>query len=574
MSKEFKFKIGADPEFNLELYNKRLDAKQTITNLLKNNKNFESVTEGFKVKDKKSGILGWDGHSSTGEIRPSAENEPSKIVENIGEIYREFSKAGPLFEISTLCRNATVGGHIHFELPEGGEANPERIKAIHKRMMSLYLPIIMGENKTNLAMRIKGGYGALCTGSPYRVESHFTRPNGSRGFTYELRCPSAEWTVTPKIATATLSYLGVIYHEIMKHPKKFEETCKDIIIRTEKQGNAIQELALAEYEPITRAIFNKIKKYVKTFELYEDFKEEIDYILRPHQVLADKQAANFDIKLGWKLVKEAKESPRKVILSEKAFKKRIKEKDLDTMTMLVNVAYNEDSNVDAFAQRLTQTVAAFNWKLSKQYFLYGVRKGINGYVIGNSTKATLIGTDQIKTVKDSEAIDKLVEKMRTKARNILGPEGITKRINFKTGKQEQIKKEIITIGIPYEERIEGKTNKLIELIYDIEKGKIKQPKRNNKNLIDDSALPEEEMGKIYKTLNKIEPEMETLLAGVPGNIEDEVNNNERLETIQREIEDIERETQDMINTEITPGEVIPVGLDATIDRIIEENPFN
>ncbi len=554
-TKEFKFKIGADPEFNMELYNKRLNAKETITRLLSKNENFESnERDGFKLKNKNAGTLGWDGHSSTGEIRPEANNSPEGVIENLGEIFKEFNKAAPLFEISTLSRASTLGGHIHLELP-GGQPKVERMKGIHKRMISFYLPIIMGENKTNIAIRMKGGYGNLCSNSAYRVDNKFTRPDGTPGFTYELRCPSAEWTVTPKIAKSTLAYIGVVYHEIMKHPKKFEETCRDIIIRTDKQGDAIQELVIGEYKTLTHTLLNKIKKYIKTFELYDTFKEEIEYILKPEQVIADKQNANFDIRQGWNLLKNKKEPLKKTILSEKAFKKRIKEKDLDTISSLVNIAYNEDANVDIFAQRITQTVAAFDLNLKKEYFLYGVRKGINSYIVANKKTEKIIGTDQIQTTSDEQAIKKLVDRMRVKAKEIMGEEETTKRLNFKTGKNEEIKKEIILIGIPYEDRMSMKTTKLIELIYDIEKGKIKKPTRNNKNITNDTDLPETEKGHIYKKLNKIETEETALDAIVIDDSSDTSDAENRIEQITREEEVIENETEQVLNAEtILPGE--------------------
>lgn len=531
MAKDFKFKLGADPEFNMELFGKRMDAKATLTNILSKSKTFEVGREGFKLKE--AGTLGWDGHSSTGEIRPNPSNSPEGIVNNLREIFQGLSDEAPLFELSTLSRGAAIGGHIHFELPKGNISD-ERMKAIHKRLVSFYLPIIMGENKINLAIRIKGGYGKLCTGSAYRKDNKFTREDGSPGYTYELRCPSAEWTSTPKIANATLAYLGVVFHEIMKNPKSFEKTCKDIIIRTERQGDAIQELAMAEYTALTQTLYNKIKKYIKTFELYPEFKKEVDFILNYKSVLAEKQATNFEIIKGWNLVKKEKESPKKKILSEKEFTKRIKDKDLDVISKIINVAYNEDTNVDLFAQRLAQTMTAFNWDLNKHYFLYGVRKGINGYIVSNNTKATIINGDEIKTISDQEALDKLIEKMKNKAKDAMGEETTTKKLNFSSGKMETIKKEIILIGIPYQDRIENKTSNFIEVIYNVDKGEVKQPRKTRKELIDDTAETSEK-GKIYQALLRKEKTEEILEDGVPDSGADERSQQDHIRQIEEEI---------------------------------------
>ena len=50
----------------------------------------------------------------------------------------------------------------------------------------------------------------------------FSYPDGTDGFTYEFR-PS-EWMTTPKIALATLSYLAVVYHEIINKPRSSANT--------------------------------------------------------------------------------------------------------------------------------------------------------------------------------------------------------------------------------------------------------------------------------------------------------------------------------------------------------------
>jgi hypothetical protein len=64
--------------------------------------------------------------------------------------------------------------------------------------------------------------------------------------------------------------------------------------------------------------------------------------------------------------------------------------------------------------------------------------------------------------------------------------------------------EFIAIGLPYNDRIEKKTNRFIKLIYGIEKNKIKQHAVNYKNLIDDSEKPNESKGSLFKILNKVE----------------------------------------------------------------------
>lgn len=502
--KKLKFGLGADPEFNIEFDNKKLHAQQTIAEVLKNHKKF-TVSErgGFELA--KHGNLGWDGHSATAEMRPNAANTPAGLVKNIGEILKEFNKTAPCFELSTLCRTGTIGGHIHFEI-DAENCNSRQQQAIHRRMISFYLPIIMGECKINLNIRIKGGYGGLCGASTaYRVERKFTKPNGNSGYTYELRCPSAEWMTTEKIARSTLAYLAVIYNEIIYHPKKLEKNCKDIILRTDAQGNALQTLALCEYSALTKGIFKSIKKHVQTFELYKQYKEECDYILTPEKVLADKQAVNYDMRLGWGFQTKEKEASKRIILSDKSVKKASKEKDLDTISKFVKIAYNDDMNVEAFAKAISTRVAAFNWKLENNYFLYGLKKGIKNYFISDLTGQIIVGKEGIKTTSDMNAVKTLMDKMNTKAQQYLrNYGGITNKLNFQTGKIEKIQTKLILIGIPYQDRMDTNTKKLIEYVYNLDKGKIQATNEKGEQLEDDSQKPEEEKGETYKMLTNQE----------------------------------------------------------------------
>ena len=55
---------------------------------------------------------------------------------------------------------------------------------------------MISENKTNLNLRIKQHYGEL---NDFRIDKHFNYKDGTDGFTFEFRCPSAEWLTTPKI---------------------------------------------------------------------------------------------------------------------------------------------------------------------------------------------------------------------------------------------------------------------------------------------------------------------------------------------------------------------------------------
>ena len=239
--REFNFKIGADPEFSIILQNKRIEANRTITEILKTKKEFKALSNGFDLG--KHGNIGWDGAAQTGEIRPSAEYSPDKVIKNLREIFNKFGKYMSIFELTTLSQFASIGGHIHFEA--SGKENTKKQINIHTQMASFYLPILMSENKINLSLRLKQGYGTL---SDFKYNELLNTPvtvEGPEGYylttkkviTYEFRTPSAEWLTTPKIAQATLAYLAVIYNEIINNPKNIKNF-QNILLKSKLKQRA------------------------------------------------------------------------------------------------------------------------------------------------------------------------------------------------------------------------------------------------------------------------------------------------------------------------------------------------
>ena len=526
MSK-LKFTLGADPEFNLESDGKQLHAEKTITAIFGKNKKYKSHSSGgYKIE--KTGGIGWDGHSETGEIRPDPANTPEGIVANLQELFNIINKEIPSAQITTLSKFTALGGHIHFEIPSKTEGKSPKMELVHKKLVSYLLPITLGENKINILIRNKSNYGYYCSNNAFRVENHFTKPNGEAGYTYELRIPSAEWITTPKIAKATLAYLACVYNEIINNPQNFNEKSKEIQIRTNKIGDAIQALALTEYKLLTNVLFAKIKENIKSFELYEEYKEDIEYILNPEQVLKDKIDINYNICKGWNLKEKEEEANKKDILSEKKFIEIAKTKDLESMGKLITIDYNNDLNVKIFIDILQQKMAAFNWKLNKQYFFFGIRKGIDGYIIMDKDKKIIQGLEMAKTTSDKKTIEKIITNMYDKYMSEASSD-IKTEINFATGKIEKTKKDIVIMGIPYNERVKLNTKNFIETVYNTDKNQIKEITRKEE-LINDDDKPEKEKGEIYKIVNN--PETDKKIETVETSGEDA----RRIESIVKDIE--------------------------------------
>ena len=508
IKKDFDFKIGADPEFVLTMQGRKVDAQQTMEYMLSGKKGFKKNTNSMGYNVEPFGNIGWDGSSSTAEVRPKPSNNAKEVVNNLAGIFKEFIKHVNIFNMSTISEFSSVGGHIHFEIPKGETWSPEKKNNLHRKLASFYLPVFVGENKTNLNLRIRQGYGSL---KDSRIEEHFKHPDGSPGHTFEFRCPSAEWLTTPKIAAATLAYLGTVYYEIIHHPRNFSKF-NDIIYKSEKQGEALQTLAIMEFEVLNQGILNKAKKYVRTFEMYEQYKDEIEYIFNPKQIIKDKSKADYNIVTGWNLIeKTALPKKSEIMSSKRKMQAMAKEKDFDELKKVMNIHYNDDTNVGLFAENLKDRVAAFNWKLKNNYFIFGVRKGITEILAQNLKKDYLSGDSLIKTTSDKEYTDRLFDKMVRKFGESHSFQN-NMTIDFKTGKPKDIRESTIIIGIPYDMRTTENVNPFLEFIWKLEKGEIKQnDKKENTPLINDENFTEEHRGELYKILAKKKTEVETVI---------------------------------------------------------------
>jgi hypothetical protein len=493
INKNFDFKIGADPEFSIILQNKRIDAQKTIGEILKNKREFKLGRQGYEYSN--YGNIGWDGAAQTGEIRPTAEITPEKVIKNLKKLFNAFGKYMSIFELSTLSQHATIGGHIHIEQDE---ENVKKQKNIHHQISSFYLPILMSENKINLSLRLRQGYGAI---TDYRCQS-VTLKNNETIKTYEFRTPSAEWLTTPKIATATLAYIATIYHEIINNPTNIKKY-KNILLKNENQAEAFQTLAIQEYEPVTKILLKNIAKAIRTFEKYPAYKKEIEFILKPDLVIKEKIKNNYDINNGWEL-NITNKTNKKTLFSDKKFKEKLKEKDADIISKLVHIDYNDDAKVSEFVNALALRAGAFNWKLSKQYFIFGLKKGVKDIIVKNAQEKYLTGTKQIKTKEDYHLVENAFKRMIIKYEETGAISNLIS-VDFKTGKTISIKENILFIGLPYELRMKGDIKKLINLVWNIENNKLEKETINIANLTN-------EKGEIQKNREKSNNEEEQINA--------------------------------------------------------------
>jgi hypothetical protein len=440
---DFPFKIGSDPEFAVTLQNKQVNASRLMTKLYKNQR---TNNNGFDVGD--NGNIGWDGCSSTGEMRPTAASAPLAHVNHIEKLLQDFADKTQVFNLDSRSLHASIGGHIHLEIDPDIAENSAKVDNIHRRLASFFIPAMLSDDPVSTSMRLRTGYGKI-------TDKRIQHPGNAT--TYEFRVPSGEWMTTKEIAFATLAYVGTVYNEIINHPKNFDK-CKQVIFKNQETALAIQSLSKSNYAFVIEAFVQKIRKMIKTFEFYPKYADAIDYILDYQHVYKDKEAVDWNILAGWKLA-TGKNPTKRELLSDKNLKDKAQQINLDSLTEAVFLPYNDDTNVVSFAQAIKKRVLALNWKLKNDYYLFGLKNGLTAITAYNQADKNWFGDlAQIKTVGDMHVFADTFARMAARFR-------LQNTTNSK-------RRPGIMIGLPYDLRLSENTKALVEFIADLESGKL------------------------------------------------------------------------------------------------------
>jgi len=406
--RKLPFKLGADPEFLLFHGNRALNARGLLESFLKSKTGLRGGGGGYRMEG--IGEIGWDGASSTGELRPEPADSPEGITQNIELLIKTMHKHLPFLDYTTLSIGASIGGHIHIDVPNHlvqspgsnnsirptrtyapGEIQPERpedntgtwglaprnitvreqqseMNRITKLLATFVMPIIASEHRISSTGRLAGSYGKA-------DDIHWDRQNNGQG-TLEIRGMSAEWMTSPKTVLSTMAYFAVIMNEVVKHNK--ELILEQAILKTKGHINAVQQMMLSDYQIIEVAIVKSLAKTIQQFELYKMFKEEVDFIMHPHAVMAEKEKYGWTLTSGWDLNEQGKNPTKKDIFSNKKIASRLKNADHVAIEEGFSVPFNDDYNVALFAKSITDRIATINWKLTNEYFLFGLKKRNRG----------------------------------------------------------------------------------------------------------------------------------------------------------------------------------------------------
>lgn len=457
------FYVGSDPEYLLFYGQRGLDASRILRTFFDNDSvNFGRADEGYYFKDKVDiGNFGWDGSSSTGELRPTACQNIYEHVDKLGDMLKAVHDKMPFVDITTLSIGSPIGGHIHVDshIPYAdssmsGNALKKRKKA-DKILMTFLLPLVASDHRISSLARLQGSYGKL---SDIRYEQK------SKCVTAEIRSLTAEWLTTPKIAAATLAYVTCVWNEIRnnsdelyKHPN---------LIRTNTHADSVHRLLLSDYNLITDALTKDLRQVVRKFELYPQFKDEIEYILNPAKVYKDKEKVGWTINKGWGFDKDRPRPNKRTLLDNRIIQEILNKEDVPNIERSFAVNYNDDYNVAMFAKAISDRVATMGWQLKNQYSLFGFKKGITGISAQNSQGLFYSFADNSTRAGILTTCKNMYERLGRNNRF-----GGT-RINPKTGKTVGRDSESIVIGLPYNIRAMDNVNPMIELIWEIENNKL------------------------------------------------------------------------------------------------------
>jgi len=459
--KKLPFKVGCDPEFLLFFGTRALDASHIIRKM------FPDSSGPHKIVN--VGELGWDGASSTAELRPVPTDEIQVMVNNIGKLLSSLNAKVPTVDLTTLSIGSPIGGHIHVDAykprtattPYKGynEDNRAEIKRIENLLATYLLPIAASDHRVSALTRLRnGGYGKL-------TDMRYERKGGTQSepiITCEIRGLTAEWMTTPELAYATFAYIATIWHEFSI--RNLELSKNTFVTRSQDQNSTLHRMMLSDYKILERGISQSIRKTIKTFALYPQYKKEIDFILRPELVMKHKEAVGWNINTGWKLNKTIKKPKYSDLMSKNKAINNLKKENIPDIQEHFNIAYNDDYNVQMFSSAIVERIVGLNWQLKNDYFLFGFKKSIKGYgAISPDGKFYAVPENEsLAVTKDT------LQRMQTRSDDNSKP-----RIDPKTGKlRGYIKNRKIAIGIPYNLRAEHNTQSIIDLIYKIENNKL------------------------------------------------------------------------------------------------------
>lgn len=258
--------IGSDPEFALIAPNGRAVSARDV---------YDADADDF----------GYDGNSSTAEIRPKPVNTPKEAVKEIKKILERNKKKYPQaykYNLQAISKDLSLGGHIHFGHPSlrGGRGNEVVVQLVRNLDYLVALPTLYVERKEDSDYRRKShSYGRI---SDYREQAW--------GFEYRT-LPSF---IGSRELTSCLFHLShAVAEDTIQNDLKVKE-----FVEHESLKYAVNNHALQILKPHLREVF-KYHKDLSRYKNDNEYKKEIQKFQR--YVRAEKKLLVEEIKSAWKI---------------------------------------------------------------------------------------------------------------------------------------------------------------------------------------------------------------------------------------------------------------------------------
>jgi hypothetical protein len=543
---KFPFTMGADPEFTVVSGTRPMNAEDIFATFfkgLKYKKGPDGRAGGFQLP---GGDIGNDSHPATGELRPNP-GTPHEVVSNLKLLFGEAHKRMPFVDLTTLTVASATGGHIHLSVPE--ELNPAlenktaKWSAIERTVGMFIILIMMGENSLSRELRKRGSnYGDLLD---FRYEVKFAHPSGARGYTMEIRGPTAEWITSEKIATGTLVYMAIAWDSILKGQL---ESIAPIMFLNKTQARNTVEPLVDNYGGIQSTYLNKMRPFIRKHEAYGANKSALELILNPARVIEEKKRVHYCINEGWGFTTNSKEVNTNKFMNDDEIEKLTSKFPEQIIRNLSQFAWNEDLHVEQFATALSKRCIALGWKPKHEYFLFGMKKGMDAIVMRNEEGQFLSGTEIMQTKEDYKLIEHKFGRLGKKATPVYG-----RVLNPRTGELTKEKDERrVMIGIPYGMRQKNDIKPLMRLVLSFEKN----PKAYNS--IELKSLPEGE-SKIKKAMIEDEEQEKGM--------NEAIRRGEQAQQIPQEIVEAAMELERETNPRTS---IISLQAESIIDRKLED----
>lgn len=455
---DFGFTLGADPEYTVIAGNRPMHAMEILQTFF--GKDMTSRNDGYEIE---GGNFGWDGHKQTGELRPSPAKTPAALVANLKAMFTEAHKRMPFIDLTTLTIAGPTGGHIHLAIPEDRTDilnSSTKMQAYQRGLSSFLLLIMFGENSLSREMRKRGGnYGQI---TDFRVDPKFTWPSGNPGYTMEVRGATAEWISTEKIALGTIAFMAIAWDSLLRGKC---EPIAEIIFKSTNQAKESIEPILANFASLQNLYLNKMRPFIRNHPAYPDYKDALELIMNPERVLEAKKAAHYSIYEGWGLGTSSKDLTASAMFKDDEIEDKTSRFPEQIIRNLSQFSWNDDINVQAFATAMGKRCMAFGWKPAHEYFLFGLKKGMDALILRDEAGRFFSGQEIVSTRQDYDVVNHKFDRLAPKAAPAYG-KFIDPRSGMLTDNGELRR---VMIGIPYTMRQKMDLRPLIRLVLKYEK---------------------------------------------------------------------------------------------------------